>query len=100
MERFYLSAIFENVSIRVAFYDAKTKPYFKGVDHFLKHRDKKNHKALSLSELERLVSEIQKGLRIKHKGRTKLILKDKSNLMKAYLNLFAFVKDKKERARV
>lgn len=38
-------------------------------------------------------------LRIKHKGKTSLILKDKSNFMRCYLLLFDFIEKEKRHAR-
>ncbi|MDL0104131.1 hypothetical protein NYG95_07620 [Campylobacter felis] len=97
MTRFYLTNIFENASVRVAFYEAKEKPYFKGVNEVLKAKNKK-YKGLSFKELESLLDAFVVALRIKHRHKSGRIARDKSNLMKAYLNLFAFV-EKLKRGR-
>ncbi|MBS4275603.1 hypothetical protein [Campylobacter vulpis] len=95
MTRFYLSNIFQSASVRTAFYEAKNKPYFKGVNELLKVKNKK-HKGLSFMELERLLNAFIEALKIKHHHKSGRIARDKSNLMKAYLNLFAFVEKLKK----
>lgn len=98
MKQYYLSSIWER-KLLAGFYDSTRWRHGKGVRDFLEKLKKRATKGFSFENLEELLSLMRISLRIKHKGKKSLILKDKSNFMRCYLLLFDFIEKEKRRAR-
>lgn len=98
MKQYYLSRIWER-KLLAGFYDSTRWRHGKGVRDFLEKLKNREVKGFSFENLEELLSLMQISLRIKHKGKTSLILKDKSNFMRCYLLLFDFIEKEKRHAR-
>lgn len=98
MKQYYLSNIWER-KLLAGFYDSTRWRHGKCVRSFLEKLKKRSTKGFSFENLEDLLSLMQMSLKIKHKGKTPLIMKDKSNFMRCYLVLFDFIEKEKRRAR-
>lgn len=98
MKQYYLSRIWER-KLLAGFYDSTRWRYGKCVRSFLEKLKNREAKGFSFENLEDLLSLMQMSLRLKHKGKTPLILKDKSNFMRCYLLLFDFIEKEKRNAR-
>ena len=98
MKQYYLSSIWER-KLLASFYDGTRWRHGKGVRSFLEKLKKGSTKGFSFENLEELLRLMQMSLRIKHKGKTPLIMKDKSNFMRCYLVLFDFIEKEKRNAR-
>ncbi|MCR2108847.1 hypothetical protein CUPS4066_09045 [Campylobacter upsaliensis] len=98
MKQYYLSNIWER-KLLAGFYDGTRWRHGKCVRSFLEKLKKRSTKGFSFENLEDLLSLMQMSLKIKHKGKTPLILKNKSNFMRCYLLLFDFIEKEKRHAR-
>lgn len=98
MKQYYLSSIWER-KLLAGFYDGTRWRHGKGVRDFLEKLKDRHTKGFSFENLEELLSLMRISLRIKHKGKKSLILKDKSNFMRCYLLLFDFIEKEKSHAR-
>ena len=98
MKQYYLSRIWER-KLLAGFYDSTRWRHGKGVRSFLEKLKNREAKGFSFENLEELLSLMRISLRIKHKGKKSLILKDKSNFMRCYLLLFEFIEKEKSHAR-
>ena len=98
MKQYYLSNIWER-KLLAGCYDGTRWRHGKCVRSFLEKLKKRSTKGFSFENLEDLLSLMQMSLKIKHKGKTPLIMKDKSNFMRCYLVLFDFIEKEKRRAR-
>lgn len=98
MKQYYLSSIWER-KLLAGFYDSTRWRHGKCVRSFLEKLKKRSTKGFSFENLEDLLRLMQMSLRLKHKGKTPLIMKDKSNFMRCYLLLFEFVEKEKRNAR-
>ena len=98
MKQYYLSRIWER-KLLAGFYDSTRWRHSKGVRDFLEKLKNRETKGFSFENLEELLSLMRISLRIKHKGKKSLILKDKSNFMRCYLLLFEFIEKEKSHAR-
>lgn len=98
MKQYYLSNIWER-KLLAGFYDGTRWRHGKCVRSFLEKLKKRSAKGFSFENLEDLLSLMQMSLKIKHKGKTPLIMKDKSNFMRCYLVLFDFIEKEKRNAR-
>lgn len=98
MKQYYLSSIWER-KLLAGFYDGTRWRHGKCVRSFLEKLKKRSTKGFSFENLEDLLRLMQMSLKIKHKGKTPLILKDKSNFMRCYLVLFDFIEKEKRNAR-
>lgn len=98
MKQYYLSQIWEK-KLLAGFYDGTKQRYSKCVRNFLEKLKDRTTKGFSFENLEELLSLMQISIKIKHKGKTPLILKDKSHFMRCYLLLFKFIEKEKRCAR-
>ncbi|EDP6858682.1 hypothetical protein GWF38_08900 [Campylobacter upsaliensis] len=98
MKQYYLSRIWEK-KLLAGFYDGTKQSYSKRVRDFLQNLKNRETKGFSFENLEQLLSLMQISIKIKHKGKTPLILKDKSHFMRCYLLLFEFIEKEKRYAR-
>ncbi|MCR2099617.1 hypothetical protein [Campylobacter upsaliensis] len=98
MKQYYLSRIWER-KLLAGFYDSTRWRHGKCVRSFLEKLKNREAKGFSFENLEELLSLMRISLRIKHKGKTPLIMKDKSNFMRCYLLLFDFIEKEKRHAR-
>lgn len=98
MKQYYLSSIWER-KLLAGFYDGTRWRHGKCVRSFLEKLKKRSTKGFSFENLEDLLRLMQMSLKIKHKGKTPLIMKDKSNFMRCYLVLFDFIEKEKRNAR-
>lgn len=98
MKQYYLSSIWER-KLLAGFYDGTRWRHGKCVRSFLEKLKKRSTKGFSFENLEDLLRLMQMSLKIKHKGKKSLILKDKSNFMRCYLVLFDFIEKEKRNAR-
>ena len=98
MKQYYLSQIWEK-KLLAGFYDGTRARYAKCVRNFLQNVKDRETKGFSFENLEQLLSLMQISIKIKHKGKTPLILKDKSHFMRCYLLLFEFIEKEKRYAR-
>lgn len=98
MKQYYLSSIWER-KLLAGFYDGTRWRHGKCVRSFLEKLKKRSTKGFSFENLEDLLRLMQMSLRLKHKGKTPLIMKDKSNFMRCYLVLFDFIEKEKRNAR-
>lgn len=98
MKQYYLSRIWER-KLLVGFYDSTKYRYSKCVRIFLEKLKDRTTKGFSFENLEELLSLMEISIRIKHKGKATLILKDKSHFMRCYLLLFEFIEKEKHYAR-
>ncbi|EPY1733933.1 hypothetical protein ACW983_001806 [Campylobacter upsaliensis] len=98
MKQYYLSRIWEK-KLLAGFYDGTKQSYSKYVRDFLQNLKNRETKGFSFENLEQLLSLMQISIKIKHKGKTPLILKDKSHFMRCYLLLFEFIEKEKRYAR-
>ena len=98
MKQYYLSSIWER-KLLAGFYDSARWRHGKCVRSFLEKLKKRSTKGFSFENLEDLLRLMQMSLRLKHKGKTPLIMKDKSNFMRCYLVLFDFIEKEKRNAR-
>lgn len=98
MKQYYLSSIWER-KLLAGFYDGTRWRHGKGVRDFLEKLKDRETKGFSFENLEDILRLMQMSLKIKHKGKTPLIMKDKSNFMRCYLVLFDFIEKEKRNAR-
>ncbi|HEF3573785.1 TPA: hypothetical protein R9128_000196 [Campylobacter upsaliensis] len=98
MKQYYLSHIWEK-KLLAGFYDGARARYAKCVGNFLQNVKDRETKGFSFDNLELLLNLMEISLKIKHKGKTPLILKDKSHFMRCYLLLFEFIEKEKRYAR-
>ncbi|MDL0103164.1 hypothetical protein NYG95_02525 [Campylobacter felis] len=99
MKQYYLSRIWGK-KLLVGFYDSTKYRYSKCVRIFLEKLKDRTTKGFSFENLEELLSLMEISIRIKHKGKAPLILKDKSHFMRCYLLLFEFIEKEKRYARI
>lgn len=98
MKQYYLSHIWEK-KLLAGFYDGTKQSYSKCVRDFLQNLKDRETKGFSFDNLELLLNLMEISLKIKHRGKLPLILKDKSNFMRCYLLLFKFIEKEKRCAR-
>ncbi|HEC1238404.1 TPA: hypothetical protein R1X36_000677 [Campylobacter upsaliensis] len=98
MKQYYLSRIWER-KLLAGFYDGTKQSYAKCVRNFLQDLKDRKTKGFSLGNLEQLLSLMEISIKIKHRGKVPLILKDKSHFFRCYLLLFEFIEKEKRCAR-
>lgn len=98
MKQYYLSRIWER-KLLAGFYDSTRWRHGKCVRSFLEKLKNRETKGFSFENLEELLRLMQISIKIKHKGKKSLILKDKSNFIRCYLLLFDFIEKEKRHAR-